>query len=132
MILYLFESKLTKILLMLIFSRTAQLLWSCQVQRSKRMLRSGNATCAIIQIRWSGRRRIITNLLIQRLLWNKRCVLFRSILCYKRLLFTKKKKLSFIPICLKEDEQFFLLRRNMLNINDHNYKILICKYITSD
>lgn len=26
----------------------------------------------------------------------------------------KKKKLSFIPIRLKEDEQFFLLRRNML------------------
>lgn len=39
----------------------------------------------------------------------------RSII--KRLLFTrkkKKKKLSFIPIRLKEDEQFFLLRRNML------------------
>lgn len=53
-------------------SRTAQLLWSCQVQRSKRMLRSGSATCAIIQIRWSGRRHIITNLLIRRLLWNKR------------------------------------------------------------
>lgn len=45
----------------------------------------------------------------------------------------KKEKLSFIPIRLKENEQFFLLRRNMLlNIKDHNYKILICKYITSD